>query len=639
VKKTFFVLAMLLISSIALAEIPNYITVQGKLTDANDLPVASGSYLFNFTVYNSPIIGSGNLIWTEQFTVTITNGLFNTALNPPSDVAFDEPYFLEVRVGTTSTNLKLLQPRVNITSAGYAFVSAGISGDLDMKGKSIENVWRVRNPSGQDLWIGLTDATKSIGFYDYTNSWNVFRYNGAFGERDVDFYRNLSMNGNYVCLANGCRSDWPTSTSNGWSVGTYVTNSTVNARVGIGIASPLQVLDVRGNIHIGGTANAAKYLRFATYITSEEFTARHYIGVESTGFNIVADDAPPYSNINFRSFTGSAITTKMKIDATTGNVGIGAIAPDEKLHVNDSASTYMKVQSGATQISGVKLQRGTTSDAYTDYNIYDSGGNLYVDRSNAGSATARMFISDSTGNVGIGKTNPAYTLDVNGVVNATGFRTRSQTCPGGWTCDLNTWDIVAQSEKLYGSLLLGNTTSVIPYGDSGISYYAAGDALSLSNGGDNGYFADDGTVTIGNTGGTKPVLIRGSGLYLKNSDLIIQSRDSVAQREAQMYNDLGNLRIRSDYNADNDKAGSITLEASSINVNGNVPSGIQINSGWTMNPTCDASHAGQLKYWKFCSGGGSTAWTAYLQICMQTGETTYAWYTIRSNSWIGLACI
>jgi len=43
-------------------------------------------------------------------------------------------------------------------------------------------------------------------------------------------------------------------------------------------------------------------------------------------------------------------------------------------------------------------------------------------------------------------------LTVSGTVSASTFKTRNQACPSGWTCEVNTWDIAAQSAKLYGGL-------------------------------------------------------------------------------------------------------------------------------------------------------------------------------------------
>jgi hypothetical protein len=66
--------------------------------------------------------------------------------------------------------------------------------------------------------------------------------------------------------------------------------------------------------------------------------------------------------------------------------------------------------------------------------------------------TPSIWVDSANQRVGIKKSNPAYELDVAGAVSASKFRTRDQACPSGWACEVNTWDIAAQSAKLYGGL-------------------------------------------------------------------------------------------------------------------------------------------------------------------------------------------
>ena len=114
----------------------------------------------------------------------------------------------------------------------------------------------------------------------------------------------------------------------------------------------------------------------------------------------------------------------MYYNDTTNRVGIGVVSnPDEKLHiVNDttSANVYEKIQSTSGGIVGIKLQRTAASDAYTDYNIYDSGGSLYFESNNATATTTRLFVADTTGNVGVGTSTPQDKLEVAGDINASG---------------------------------------------------------------------------------------------------------------------------------------------------------------------------------------------------------------------------
>lgn len=89
-------------------------------------------------------------------------------------------------------------------------------------------------------------------------------------------------------------------------------------------------------------------------------------------------------------------SNRMTVLNSNGFVGIGTITPSELLDVNGTAR--------ANQFNAVN-------------GIYNSLSNLFFQTS----GTTRLTIMNS-GNVGIGVPSPGHTLDVGGVVNATGFR-------------------------------------------------------------------------------------------------------------------------------------------------------------------------------------------------------------------------
>jgi len=103
------------------AAIPHLINYQGRLTDASGTPL-NGSYSITFRIYDAET--AGNLLWQGTHNnVAISKGIFNILLGDINDpgynfqnLAFDKPYFLEIKVGEDEP----MKPRQMITSSGYA---------------------------------------------------------------------------------------------------------------------------------------------------------------------------------------------------------------------------------------------------------------------------------------------------------------------------------------------------------------------------------------------------------------------------------------------------------------------------------------------------------------------------------------
>lgn len=100
------------------AAVPHLINYQGRLTDTSGSPL-TGSYAITFRIYDAETAGS--LLWEEvQSGVVIQKGIFNVMLGSVTalDLAFDKPYFLEIKVGS-----EVMSPRQRMTSAGYAITA------------------------------------------------------------------------------------------------------------------------------------------------------------------------------------------------------------------------------------------------------------------------------------------------------------------------------------------------------------------------------------------------------------------------------------------------------------------------------------------------------------------------------------
>ncbi|MFA6281748.1 MAG: hypothetical protein WCY05_04525 [Candidatus Omnitrophota bacterium] len=105
-------------SSNAYAEVPRLINYQGRLTDSSGTPL-NGSYEITFRIYDAET--AGTLLWTEvQPGVVVDKGIFSILLGSVTslNLAFDGPYFLEIKVGT-----EVMTSRQKIATAAYAMTA------------------------------------------------------------------------------------------------------------------------------------------------------------------------------------------------------------------------------------------------------------------------------------------------------------------------------------------------------------------------------------------------------------------------------------------------------------------------------------------------------------------------------------
>lgn len=105
----------------ALAEVPQMINYQGRLTDNTGAPVADGPYQVKFKIYGSAA-GFDSLWWSGFQTVQVANGLFDYKLGSmaplPNDLfSTDTTRYLGITVGADPE----ITPRSRLLTVPYAF--------------------------------------------------------------------------------------------------------------------------------------------------------------------------------------------------------------------------------------------------------------------------------------------------------------------------------------------------------------------------------------------------------------------------------------------------------------------------------------------------------------------------------------
>jgi hypothetical protein len=182
-----------------------------------------------------------------------------------------------------------------------------------------------------------------------------------------------------------------------------------SGNLGIGTTSPAYRLDVQG-----GDINFSGALRFGGVVVIDNSSTDVYANIRVIRSRSTLNDG---MYINYDStgttaahlrFFANGTTERMRIDASSGNVGIGTTSPAAKLHVAGGDSVFGS--SNLTRILGASQVIDFTNAAQDTYVAGRINGLNLKFYTNSGSG----IDINSSGNVGIGTTSPGYKLDVSG---------------------------------------------------------------------------------------------------------------------------------------------------------------------------------------------------------------------------------
>jgi len=160
-------LEILALPQCALAEIPQIINYQGKVTDSGGNPVADGTYNMRFRIYDAAT--GGSLHW-DSFTqsIAVSNGIFNVNLGEspmvPILTNFDQDFYLLVTFNGVNQT-----PRQRLVSTGYAYMASGLAAGTESSGSvtsSPYSVFKAINTATTGTRYGLygvSSANTGIG--------------------------------------------------------------------------------------------------------------------------------------------------------------------------------------------------------------------------------------------------------------------------------------------------------------------------------------------------------------------------------------------------------------------------------------------------------------------------------------------
>ena len=299
--------------------------------------------------------------------------------------------------GTPANNLVVNPMIEDLHMGGYDLVD----GNFKIDGDSVN---AIQVPAGQKICFnGTSDCrdTWPTGSGGVTNPMTEHLGMGGYDIHDTNLWLDGDginpvqiKNDQYLCLTGDCRNTWPTGSGGEslWGIHTggihYV--SSTNPNVGIGTATPGYVLEVAGTnvrgdvVKIKGTSHSSNVVFYDEVDIWSGAIGYHN---QSDLFSVASGPT------DMRFLTGSDIngwgTERMRIQGSTGNVGIGTTTPAAKLAIQRSSAgeDFIKLYDTA---GNTKFAIDDNGDVGIDGPVH-SGVPLFVNGNSTGSYGVKVY--------------------------------------------------------------------------------------------------------------------------------------------------------------------------------------------------------------------------------------------------------
>jgi len=424
---------LLFFSSWAIAEVPNVMNFQAKLTDPSNV-LLTDTYNFTFRIFKTATGGSN--LWNEQQRLRVDQGIVNAILgnNTALNLSFNETYYLEIQIGSET-----LTPRHRIATNGYAF-RANTSEDLVCTSCVESNDIASNAVTSAKIASGAVTSSKLAA--DLTLEGNLNAASGLFYLDNTT--RRVGIN--------DTTPDGIFDIDVSGAANLLVVNVTTG-NTGFGTASPVATLDIRGDVNATGLLNISRIVIWGASANLTEW--RNAAGTPIASINSTGgaelrgglrlttltscDTIDTDASGNFRcgsdaggtGSTGWSVSGQLVYNDTTGiNVSIGtqtvpagyilAVAGSINITGNINGTFVGTLAANTVTTTSIADNAVTTSKIA---NAAVTSAKLAADltlEGNLNAGSGMLFIDNATRRVGINDTSPdgIFDVDVSGAVDA-----------------------------------------------------------------------------------------------------------------------------------------------------------------------------------------------------------------------------